>query len=59
MSYAPNVVNKDDLIYLNGVTFKVKKDFNLVKGDKKLVLELHNPPKQHVYSAQIYQEEQD
>ena len=57
MSYAPNVVNKDDLIYLNGVTFKVKKDFNLIKGDKKLVLELDNRPKHHEYFAQVQQEE--
>lgn len=55
MSYAPNVVNKDDLIYLNGVTFKVKKDFNLIKGDKKLVLELDNRPKHHEYFAQVQQ----
>lgn len=57
MSYAPNVVNKDDLIYINGVAFKVKKDFNLIKGDRKLVLELDNRPKHHVYTARVQQEE--
>ena len=57
MSYAPNVVNKDDLVYLNGVAFKVKKDFNLIKGDRKLVLELDKRLKQHVYSAQVRQED--
>ena len=56
MSYAPNVVNKDDLIYVNGVTFKVKKDFNLARGDKKLVLELDNRPKRHEYSARVQQD---
>ena len=59
MSYAPNVVNKDDLIYINGVAFKVKKDFSLIKGDRKLVLELDNRPKQHVYSAKVYQEDKE
>lgn len=57
MSYAPNVVSKDDLIYINGVVFKAKKDFNLAKGDRKLVLELDNTPKRHEYTARVQQEE--
>lgn len=40
MGYSPNVVSKHDIIYINGVRFRAKYDFNLAHGDKNLLLQI-------------------
>ena len=48
MSYQPNVVNKGDIVVINGRTFEVVQDFNALK-DKKLKLRMvrNETPRTH------------
>ena len=49
-----NVVNAGDIVFINGVRFRVKYDFNLAHGDKHLLLRKENEPS--VYEAKIGRE---
>lgn len=48
MGYQPNVVNQGDIIYINGVRFRAKYDFNLAKGDNNLLLKKEDIPQTFV-----------
>lgn len=48
MTYAPNVLSKGDICWINGVRFRCKYDFNIAKGDKNLLLIREDEPKVHM-----------
>ncbi len=48
MCYAPNVLSKGDICWINGVRFRCKYDFNVAKGDKNLLLIREDEPKVHM-----------
>ena len=52
MGYSPNVVSAGDYVFINGVKFKVKYDFNLAQGDKNLLLQVvrHEPQTYMAYN---------
>ena len=52
MGYQPNVVNKDDIVQINGVSFKVLNDFNNLK-DKRLLLKRVDTPERKFYIAGV------
>lgn len=51
MGYQPNVVNAGDIVYINGVRFRVRYDFNNARGDKNLLLIREEEPK--MYKADV------
>lgn len=59
MGYSPNVVSAGDYVFINGVKFKVKYDFNLAQGDKNLLLQVvrHEPQTYMAYNEKGMQKE--
>lgn len=52
MGYQPNVVNKDDIVQINGVSFKVLNDFNNLKNNM-LFLKRVDVPERKFYIAGV------
>ena len=50
-----NLLSKHDIVVIDGVRFRVKYDFSLVRGDKNLLLiREYNLPKEHKATVARY-----
>ena len=56
MGYQPNVLNKGDIVMINGYSFEALKDFNALK-DCKMVLRRVEIPEKKYYIAGVEKRE--